>query len=61
MQTAFELHDDPDVVANRYIATVTASSGAQFALPANPVQFDETPPSVRGAPEHGEHLSLIHI
>jgi crotonobetainyl-CoA:carnitine CoA-transferase CaiB-like acyl-CoA transferase len=59
MQTAFELHDDPDVVANGYMATVTASTGAQFAMPANPVQFNETPAAPAGAPEHGQHTEEV--
>jgi crotonobetainyl-CoA:carnitine CoA-transferase CaiB-like acyl-CoA transferase len=59
MQTAVELHDDADVVANGYLATVTASTGAQFALPTNPVQFDETPPQPAGAPEHGQHTEEL--
>jgi crotonobetainyl-CoA:carnitine CoA-transferase CaiB-like acyl-CoA transferase len=59
MQTAFELHDDPDVVANGYMATVTASTGAQFAMPGNPVQFNETPAAPAGAPEHGQHTEEV--
>jgi len=59
MQTAVELHDDPDVVANGYMATVTASTGAQFAMPGNPVQFNETPAAPSGAPEHGQHTEEV--
>lgn len=59
LQTPLEVHDDPQVVANGYLEPITASSGVAFALPANPVQFDETPPSVRGAPEHGEHTDEV--
>ena len=59
LQTALEVHDDPQVVANGYLEPVTATSGAEFRLPANPVQFDETPPEVRGAPEHGEHTDEV--
>lgn len=59
LQTALEVHDDAQVSANGYLEPVTASSGAEFVLPANPVQFDETPPSVRGAPEHGEHTDEV--
>jgi crotonobetainyl-CoA:carnitine CoA-transferase CaiB-like acyl-CoA transferase len=59
MQTPLEVHDDPQVVANGYLETLTATSGAEFALPANPVQFDETAPAVRGAPEHGEHTDEV--
>ncbi|MCJ7671708.1 MAG: CoA transferase [Acidimicrobiia bacterium] len=59
MQTPLEVHDDPQVVANGYLETLASSSGAEFALPANPVQFDETPPKVRGAPDHGEHTDEV--
>ena len=59
MQTPLEVHDDPQVVANGYLETLASSSGAEFALPANPVQFDETPPTVRRAPDHGEHTDEV--
>lgn len=59
LQTPLEVHDDPQVVANGYLERVKTASGIEFALPANPVQFDETPPSVRGAPEHGEHTDEV--
>jgi crotonobetainyl-CoA:carnitine CoA-transferase CaiB-like acyl-CoA transferase len=58
-QNSLELHDDPQVVANGYLESITAASGRSFALPANPVQFDEAPPAVRHAPEHGEHTDEI--
>src|SRR3954466_12548352 len=57
MQTAVELHDDPDVVANGYMMSVTASTGAQFAMPANPVQFDEMPPQPDLHSLHGRRSS----
>ena len=59
MQTAVELHDDPDVIANGYIPTVISSEGAPFAMPANPVQFDEAPSRPSGAPEHGQHTEMV--
>jgi crotonobetainyl-CoA:carnitine CoA-transferase CaiB-like acyl-CoA transferase len=59
LQTALELHDDPQAIANGYLEPITTSTGAEFRLPANPVQFDETPPSVRGAPEHGEQTDEV--
>jgi crotonobetainyl-CoA:carnitine CoA-transferase CaiB-like acyl-CoA transferase len=59
VQTTRELHDDQQVIANGYLETITAASGTDFALPANPVQFDETPPSVRHAPDHGEHTDEV--
>jgi crotonobetainyl-CoA:carnitine CoA-transferase CaiB-like acyl-CoA transferase len=59
VQNAYDLHSDPDVIANGYIPTVTSMSGAQFAMPANPVQFDEQPVVPTGAPEHGQHTEEI--
>lgn len=54
-QSPVELHDDPAIVANGYIPTITAMNGAQFAMPVNPVQFDEIQVVPAGAPEHGQH------
>lgn len=59
LQTPLEVHDDAQAIANGYLERITTTSGAEFALPANPVQFDETPASVRGAPEHGEHTDEV--
>lgn len=59
MQSALELHEDPDVQANGYLAQVTAQNGSTFAMPANPVQFDETPVCAPGAPEHGQHTEEV--
>jgi crotonobetainyl-CoA:carnitine CoA-transferase CaiB-like acyl-CoA transferase len=59
MQTAVELHDDPSIVANGYIPTITSQAGAPFAMPVNPVQFDETPVVPDGAPEHGQHTEEV--
>ncbi|MEI8001659.1 MAG: CoA transferase [Actinomycetes bacterium] len=59
LQNALEVHDDPQVIANGYLEPITAASGAEFVLPANPVQFDETPPAVRHAPDHGEHTDEV--
>jgi len=47
------------VVANGYLAEVTSSSGATFQLVANPVQFDEQPPTLVRAPELGEHTDEV--
>jgi crotonobetainyl-CoA:carnitine CoA-transferase CaiB-like acyl-CoA transferase len=59
VQTARELHDDPQVVANGYIPQVDTGGGHSLGLVANPVQFDEAPPSLRRAPEHGEHTEEV--
>jgi crotonobetainyl-CoA:carnitine CoA-transferase CaiB-like acyl-CoA transferase len=59
LQTPLELHDEPQAIANGYFEPITASSGTEFTLPANPVQFDETPVAVRHAPDHGEHTDEV--
>ena len=59
MQTPLEVHDDPQVIANGYLEPIEAASGTEFRLPANPVQFDETPASVGRAPDHGEHTDEV--
>lgn len=59
VQTPHEVHDDPQVLANGYLRPVESGSGATFSLPANPVQFDETPPDLLRAPEHGEHTEAV--
>ena len=30
-----------------------------YSLPTVPVQFDERPPTLRRAPEHGEHTETV--
>ncbi|HEV2310052.1 MAG TPA: CoA transferase [Acidimicrobiia bacterium] len=59
VQNARELHDDPQVDANGYLPTVTADDGTEVALVASPVQFDETPPTLVRAPEHGQHTEEV--
>jgi crotonobetainyl-CoA:carnitine CoA-transferase CaiB-like acyl-CoA transferase len=59
VQTAREVHEDPQVAANGYLPEVDAGDGHPFRLVANPVQFDEAPPNLRRAPEHGEHTEQV--
>lgn len=59
MRTAREIHDDPQVIANGYLPRTTDANGNEFALAASPVQFDETPLSLRCAPRHGEHTDEL--
>jgi crotonobetainyl-CoA:carnitine CoA-transferase CaiB-like acyl-CoA transferase len=59
VQTARELHDDPDIIANGYIPMVTSMAGAQFAMPLAPVQFDGKHIVPPGAPEHGQHTEEL--
>ena len=59
MQQPIELHNDPQVNANGYITPVRVSSGEMVDLVASPWQFDQAQPSLRRAPEHGEHTEEV--
>jgi crotonobetainyl-CoA:carnitine CoA-transferase CaiB-like acyl-CoA transferase len=58
-QLPLEVFDDEQVIANGFVQTVEASDGSTFELVANPVQFDETAPTIGRAPEMGEHTELV--
>ena len=58
-QTLAELYDDPQVVANGYLPSMTAPTGQEVQLVASPAQFDEAHVAVERAPEHGEHTELV--
>jgi crotonobetainyl-CoA:carnitine CoA-transferase CaiB-like acyl-CoA transferase len=58
VQAVEELLEDPQVLANGYLGRVEAD-GVSYSLPAVPVQFDEQPPRLRRAPEHGEHTEAV--
>ncbi|MFV9634971.1 CoA transferase [Mycobacterium neumannii] len=59
VQTPGELCDDPAVTANGYVAHTQTVNGVPFALPTNPVQFNERSVTPGGAPEHGQHTEEI--
>ena len=59
MQTAREVHDDPQSIANGYLPNVVSAEGTEFALVANPVQFDESSPELTHAPDHGQHTEEV--
>jgi crotonobetainyl-CoA:carnitine CoA-transferase CaiB-like acyl-CoA transferase len=59
VQTADELLVDPQVVANGYIREVTSAGGTTFRMVASPLQFDEQPPDLTRAPDHGEHTDEV--
>jgi crotonobetainyl-CoA:carnitine CoA-transferase CaiB-like acyl-CoA transferase len=58
-QRPLDIFDDEQVQANGFVQSVKASDGSDFELVANPVQFDETPPSIRRAPDAGEHTEEV--
>ena len=59
VQTALELHDDPQVRPNGYIVDVKRDDGVEFPLVANPVQFNEELYELQAAPEHGQHTEEL--
>ena len=59
VQNPLETATDPQMLANGYIVDVTDADGKQRQLVANPVQFDETPPTLTRAPQFAEHTDDI--
>jgi crotonobetainyl-CoA:carnitine CoA-transferase CaiB-like acyl-CoA transferase len=59
VQKGLDLYDDVQVLANGYLADVTAENGSSFQLVANPVQFDEQPAQLTRAPSLGEHTDEV--
>jgi crotonobetainyl-CoA:carnitine CoA-transferase CaiB-like acyl-CoA transferase len=58
-QTAMEVLEDPQALANGYVREVTAASGTVFKMVPSPLQFNETPPDLTRAPDHGEHTDMV--
>ena len=50
-----ELVDDPQAVANRYLAGAELDGGEALAMVTSPFQFDAHRPYPAGLPKHGEH------
>jgi crotonobetainyl-CoA:carnitine CoA-transferase CaiB-like acyl-CoA transferase len=59
VETAGELLEDPQVVDNGYVREVMAQSGTTFRMVPSPLQFDEAPPDLTRAPDHGEHTDEV--
>jgi len=59
MQSAEEIHDDPQILANHYLVEVESPERGRFKLVASPVQFDEQPPEFGPSPEHGQHTDEV--
>jgi crotonobetainyl-CoA:carnitine CoA-transferase CaiB-like acyl-CoA transferase len=59
VQTPREVHTDPQVVANGYIADVDIGNGNSLPLVTSPVQFDGRPGRPTRGPEHGEHTEAV--
>ncbi len=60
VQTADELLDDPQVRGQRLPARRGVGvGGTTFRMVASPLQFDEEPPDLTRAPDHGEHTDQV--
>jgi crotonobetainyl-CoA:carnitine CoA-transferase CaiB-like acyl-CoA transferase len=59
VQTPEEVHDDPQVTANGYIAQAEMGNGVSLPLVNPPVQFDGQPGTPSRPPEIGEHTEAI--
>jgi crotonobetainyl-CoA:carnitine CoA-transferase CaiB-like acyl-CoA transferase len=59
VQSTLDVTSDQQVRANGMIVPVARPDGTTFDLVASPVQFDETPMSLRAAPEFAEHTEEI--
>ncbi len=59
VQTPREVHDDPQVLANGYVAAVDVADDVTLPFVTTPLQFDEQPGRPTRAPEHGEHTEAV--
>ena len=59
VQTVMEVANDPQLRANGFIAQLVDADGKDRELVLNPVQFDETPPTITRAPLFAEHTDEI--
>ena len=59
VQEPAELYEDPQVVANGYVADVPMSDTVSLPMVSAPVQFDEAPSRPSRAPELGEHTESV--
>ncbi len=59
VQKTGELADDPQVVANGYLAEVEDDAGRVLRLVAPPVQFDGTHYQTSRGPDHGAHTDEV--
>lgn len=55
VQSTIEAAEDPQTIANGYVVDCATAEGKAFKLAGAPVQYDETAPQTRRAPEFNEH------
>jgi crotonobetainyl-CoA:carnitine CoA-transferase CaiB-like acyl-CoA transferase len=54
-----EVLRDPQVAANGYLREVRLTESLGYQVVPSPLQFNEEPPDVTRAPEHGEHTDEV--
>ena len=54
-----EVPDDPQVQANGFVQRVDYGNGHELELVPSPVQFDQTPGTVRPAPDFGGDTDAV--
>ncbi len=54
-----EVHADPQVAANDYLAEVDVGGGVSLAMVTSPAQFDGRPNRPGRGPDHGEHTDQV--
>ncbi|MFI5287979.1 MAG: CaiB/BaiF CoA transferase family protein, partial [Candidatus Dormibacteria bacterium] len=59
MQNPLEIAGDPQMAANGYVVPVVDAEGNARRLVANPVQFDEKPPTLTRGPQFAEHTDEL--
>lgn len=59
VQVVTDLNSDPQVLANGYLQEVDYKDGRKLMLATNPIQFNETQPELRPAPELGQNTEEI--
>jgi len=59
VQNSWEVAQDSSLRANGGISAVVDAEGVTRELVTNPVQFDETPPSLTRAPQFAEHTDEV--
>jgi crotonobetainyl-CoA:carnitine CoA-transferase CaiB-like acyl-CoA transferase len=59
IQDILEVVDDPQTLANGYVATCESEGGIEYKLATAPVQYGGTPAPVGRAPEFNEHGDAI--
>ncbi|MFN7955296.1 MAG: CaiB/BaiF CoA-transferase family protein [bacterium] len=59
MQSAAELHEDPQALANDYLPAIAGGDAGSFRVVASPVSFDGAARALAPSPELGQHTEEV--